>query len=58
MTENKDYTPKATWRRCVICGEKLENGQPLIGGKVKGGGTRCAHRSCYQREQAERKAKA
>lgn len=55
MTE-KELKP--TWRICVICGEKLEKGQPLVGGKVKGGGVRCAHRECYQKEQAERKAKA
>lgn len=55
-----DYKVKPTWRRCIICGETIEDGRGIVGGKVKRGGTRCAHKECWEKEQAEyeRRAKA
>ena len=51
---NNDYSPKPTrWKHCIICGETLEDGQEILGGKMKRGGTRCAHKACWEREQAE-----
>ena len=49
-----DYTVKPTkWRLCIICGERISDGQTIVGGKVKRGGTRCAHKACWDKEQAE-----
>lgn len=54
---SNEYTPKPTWAFCIICGERIYMGQiargEVVGGKVKRGGTRCAHRSCWEAEQAE-----
>ena len=47
-----EYTPKLTWNRCIICGEYLCFDE-IVGGKVKRGGTRGAHKACWEREQAE-----
>lgn len=47
-----EYKPKPTWNRCIICGEYLAFDE-IVGGKVKKGGTRCAHKACWEREQAE-----
>jgi hypothetical protein len=41
------------FKRCIICFEKVTEDDELVGGKMKRGGTRCAHRSCWEREQAE-----
>lgn len=49
-----EYKPKPTWRwkRCIICDEPIEDGQEVVGGKMKRGGTRCAHKACWECEQA------
>jgi hypothetical protein len=49
-----EYKPKPTWRwkNCIICGETIEDGQEIVGGKMKRGGTRCAHKTCWDCEQA------
>lgn len=48
-----EYKPKSNrWKRCFICGERL-NDADVVGGKMKRGGTRCAHKACWEREQAE-----
>lgn len=49
----RTYDPKPTWKFCIICGEFISGEGELIGGKVKHGGTRCAHKSCWEKEQAE-----
>lgn len=50
------YNVKPTkWKLCIICGERIADGQDLIGGQMKRGGTRCAHKACWEREQAELK---
>lgn len=46
-----EYKPKPTWQRCIICGEPLSG--EVVGGKVEKGGTRCAHKDCWECEQAE-----
>lgn len=48
-----EYKAKPSWRRCTICGEWLGADDKIVGGKVKHGGTRCAHKACWDREQAE-----
>jgi hypothetical protein len=48
-----EYIPKPTWKRCIICGEKVTEDDELVGGKMKRGGTRCAHKKCWEQEQAE-----
>ena len=53
-----EYKPRPTWKRCIICGEYLSGEGELVGGKVKRGGTRCAHKSCWDREQAENARRA
>lgn len=53
MNDN-EYKPKLTkWKHCIICYEPIEDGQEVVGGKMKRGGTRCAHKACWDREQAE-----
>lgn len=49
---DKEYTPKLTWNRCIICGEYFCFDE-VVGGKVKKGGTWCAHKACWEKEQAE-----
>ena len=39
--------------RCIICGEIFFNYDKWVGGSCKGGGTRFAHKTCWDREQAE-----
>ena len=52
-----DYKPKP-YERCIICGEYVNKGEELVGGKVKRGGTRCAHKACWDAEQAENARRA
>lgn len=39
--------------RCIICGEIVFSSDEYVGGNVKGGGNRFAHKRCWDREQAE-----
>lgn len=51
---SEEYVVKPTrWKHCIICGESLYDGREIIGGKMKRGGTRCAHKDCWDREQAD-----
>jgi hypothetical protein len=53
MNDN-EYKPKLTkWNRRIICGEHIEDGQEVVSGKMKRGGTRCAHKACWECEQAD-----
>lgn len=47
-----EYKPKPTWRYCIICGDPIAEGGEIVGGRVKKGGTRCAHKTCWDCEQA------
>ena len=49
-----DYNIRPTWRRCIICDEPVTDGRELVGGQMRRGGTRCVHKACWEREQAER----
>lgn len=50
---SEEYVAKPTrWKHCIICGERL-NDADVVGGKMKRGGTRCAHKACWEKEQAE-----
>ena len=48
------YTPTPTNNYCFICGEPLYF-EERVGGKVTHGGVRCAHKKCWDEEQAELK---
>lgn len=51
---SEEYKVKPTrFKRCIICGEYVSGEGELVGGKMKRGGTRCAHKSCWEAEQAE-----
>lgn len=52
MSEEYKVNP-TSFHYCIICGERVFTGEDLVGGKMKRGGTRCAHRSCWEAEQAE-----
>lgn len=52
LANMNEYKPKPD-ERCIICGEYVYSGEELVGGKVKRGGTRCAHKACWEAEQAE-----
>jgi hypothetical protein len=54
---SEKYKPKP-YERCIICGEYVSIHQELVGGKVKSGGTRCAHKACWEQEQAENARRA
>ena len=47
------YKPKP-FERCIICGEEVTADQELVGGRMKRRGSCCAHKACWEREQAER----
>lgn len=57
MNDN-EYKPKLTkWNHCIICGEQIYEAEiargEVVGGKMKRGGTRCAHKACWECEQAD-----
>lgn len=56
---SEEYKVKPTrFKRCIICGEKVTADPELVGGKMKRGGTRCAHKACWDKEQAENARRA
>ena len=46
------------YKRCIICGERVTSDQELVGGQMKRGGTRCAHKDCWEKEQTENERNA
>lgn len=51
---SEEYKVKPTrFKHCIICGERVYQGEDLVGGQMKRGGTRCAHKKCWDKEQAE-----
>lgn len=51
---SEEYKLKPTrYKHCIICGGKVTPEQDLVGGQMKRGGTRCAHKKCWEAEQAE-----
>ena len=56
MSEAYELKP-TRYKRCIICGGKVTPDQELVGGQMKRGGTRCAHKKCWDEEQTERAKK-
>ena len=52
--DNERKVKPTRWKLCIICGERVADGQDLVGGQMRRGGIRCAHKSCWEKEQAER----
>lgn len=54
--KNYSYNPKPQNNtRCIICGEKVAN-DLIVGCQMVKGGKVCAHVSCWEKEQSERRA--
>ena len=52
---SEDYNPKPSqWKRCIICGERVTDGDAVQGCQRKRGGKICAHAECWEKEQTER----